>query len=104
ALTDVEADAVLEYPFFVRSRVETYVGLGAAVHVRNGSGDAIDGTFVEDALDTVAAGVLVSAGGRLTVGGRLLLTLDLSAGLTSELRTVSARSGLMYRFPVGGGS
>lgn len=104
ALTDVEASAVLEYPFFVRSRVETYVGLGGSVHVRNGSGDAIDDTFVEDALDTVAAGALVSVGGRLTLSGRLQVTMDMSGGLTSELRTLSARAGLMYRFPAGGGS
>lgn len=33
----------------------TYGGLGITAHFLNGGGDAIDGTFVEDALDSVEA-------------------------------------------------
>lgn len=40
----------------------TYLGTGLAVHVLNGSGDAIAGTFVEDLLDTITAGLAVSSG------------------------------------------
>jgi hypothetical protein len=103
ALTDVEADLNLQYLFDNGPRLITYLGLGAGVHVRNGSGDAIDGTFVEDALDTVAAGLALSIGADFALARAFHLTLDLRGGLTSELRTASARGGFMYRLPSGGG-
>jgi hypothetical protein len=34
----------------------TYGGLGVAAHIMSGDGAAIDGTFIEDALDSVTAG------------------------------------------------
>lgn len=40
----------------------TFAGLGVGTHALNGSGPAIDGTFVEDLLDSVAAGFNVHAG------------------------------------------
>jgi hypothetical protein len=102
ALTDVELDLSLQYLFDNGRYLTTYLGLGAGVHIRNGSGRAIDGTFVEDALDTVAAGVSFSTGVQVVLTRALHLTVDLRGGLTSELRTASARGGFMYRFPVGG--
>ena len=40
----------------------TYLGLGATAHVMRGSGRAVEGTFVEDLLDSVRAGVNVHGG------------------------------------------
>ncbi|NIP58255.1 MAG: hypothetical protein GWM92_08335, partial [Gemmatimonadetes bacterium] len=40
----------------------TYLGTGAAAHILNGRGPAVDGTFVEDLLDSVRAGVNLHAG------------------------------------------
>ncbi len=34
-----------------------FAGGGLSVHIMNGEGDAVEGTFVEDLLDTVAAGI-----------------------------------------------
>ena len=98
-LTDVEADLTLQYLFATQRRVTAYVGAGAAIHVRDGSGDAIDDTFVEDALDTIAAGFALSFGIQVAVSQAMHLTGDVRGGLTSELRTVSARGGVMLRFP-----
>lgn len=39
-----------------------YVGAGASVHLLNGEGDAVSGTFVEDLLDAVRAGINLQAG------------------------------------------
>lgn len=39
-----------------------FAGAGASVHIMNGEGSAISGTFVEDLLDTVAPGLNVHAG------------------------------------------
>jgi len=48
----VDAQVVWRVPFGVL----TYAGLGGAIHVLNGKGAAIDGTFVEDLLDSVTPG------------------------------------------------
>ena len=40
----------------------SYAGAGVSAHIMNGEGAAISGTFVEDLLDTVTAGINVHAG------------------------------------------
>ena len=40
----------------------SYAGAGVSAHIMNGDGAAISGTFVEDLLDTVTAGVNVHGG------------------------------------------
>ena len=40
----------------------SYAGAGISAHIMNGEGAAISGTFVEDLLDTVTAGINVHAG------------------------------------------
>lgn len=42
--------------------VLTFAGLGATAHVMRGGGAAIEGTFVEDLLDSVRAGVNIHGG------------------------------------------
>ena len=42
--------------------VLSYLGSGVSAHILNGKGPAIDGTFVEDLLDSVRAGINVHAG------------------------------------------
>jgi hypothetical protein len=96
--SDLETDVDLQY-LFPNGPFETYVGLGLGVHVRNGNGSAINGTFVEDALDTIGAGLNVSAGAIVPVAPVLAFTVDLRGDLTSELRSASARVGMMLRFP-----
>jgi hypothetical protein len=76
--------------------------VGIGIHFREGGGEAIEGTFVEDALDTVAAAATFSAGTHVAVAGGLFLTGDLRVGVSSELRTFSGRGGLMYRLPARG--
>jgi len=99
--TTFTADVDLQY-LFRAARVTTYLGLGLGVHIRDGDGRAIEGTFVEDALDTIQAGMNLSLGAALEVVPRVQLTLDLRGVLTSELRAASARGGLMFRFGVPG--
>jgi hypothetical protein len=96
--SQLEIDGDLQY-LFPAARVQTYLGLGIGVHARGGDGAAIDGTFVEDALDTIAAGLNLSVGVEVALVSHLAATVDLRGALTSELRLASARGGLMYRFP-----
>jgi hypothetical protein len=46
----------------VRFGFLTYAGAGAAAHFLNGGGEAVDGTFVEDLLDSVTAGFNLHGG------------------------------------------
>ena len=102
--TNVTFDLDLQYVFGPHRKVTPYLGLGIGVHVRNASGAAIDDTFVEDALDTVAAGLNVSTGAEITVMRNVRFTVDLRGMLTSELLAATGRAGLMLRLPRGGGS
>ncbi|GBD31128.1 hypothetical protein HRbin33_00076 [bacterium HR33] len=99
--TTVTADLDLQY-LFRADRLTTYLGVGLGAHIRDGDGRAIEGTFVEDALDTIQAGINLSLGAAVDVLPRLQVTLDLRGVLTSELRTASARGGLMFRLGVPG--
>lgn len=98
-MANVEVFADLQYLLRSVGRVQPYVAFGFGAHVRDGDGPAIDGTFVEDALDTVAAGVDGAVGVDIAILSRLAFLAEVRGGLTSELRTVSARGGLMLRFP-----
>ena len=49
---EVDAQVVWRVPFGVL----TFAGLGGGVHILNGDGAAINGTFVEDLLDSVTPG------------------------------------------------
>ncbi len=99
SMANVEVFADLQYLLRAVGRVQPYVALGFGAHVRDGDGAAIDGTFVEDALDTVAAGVDAAVGFDVAILSRLAFLAEVRGGLTSELRTVSARGGFMLRFP-----
>jgi hypothetical protein len=95
---DLTGDVDFQYVLPQGHGFTAYLGLGLGVHVRNGSGAAIDGTFVEDALDDVAAALNGTLGADLAVGPRWRLTLDLRGVLLSNHATASARAGVMYRF------
>lgn len=54
----VDAQAVWTGPY----RIFGFAGLGLGLHAMNGKGASIDGTFVEDLLDTITPGVALMAG------------------------------------------
>src|SRR5439155_1099991 len=63
--SDLTGDLDLQYVMPQGHAVTLYLGLGVGIHLRNGSGKAIDGTFVEDALDQI------TAGGNGTIGAEI---------------------------------
>jgi hypothetical protein len=65
----VDAQVMWSIPFNFLS----FAGLGVAAHVMNGDGAAINGTFVEDLLDSVTAGFNLHAGLEYPVSGRFRL-------------------------------
>ena len=99
--SDLTGDLDLQYVIPQRRGVTTYVGAGLSVHLRNGSGSAINGTFVEDALDEITAGFNASIGVEFHLSPAWRFTLDGRGVVSSGLSTVSLRSGIMYRFGAG---
>lgn len=100
--SDLTGDLDLQYVLPQGHAVTAYMGLGLGVHIRNGSGKAINGTFVEDALNQITAGVngTISA----EIGAKhWRVTVDARGVLSSGLSTVSLRTGVMYRWAGIGG-
>jgi hypothetical protein len=76
----------------------TYTGLGASAHIQNGSGAAIDDTFVEDLLDSVAAGFNAHAGLEYPVNERLRVYGVARYELLGDLRYMELRLGTQIMF------
>jgi len=79
----------------------TYAGVGGAAHVMNGSGRFINGTFVEDLLDSVTAGLDFMAGAEWQVTDRLRWYGEARYSWTSDVRYPGLRVGAMYMLPQG---
>ena len=94
----VVLDLDLQYVIPQGRNVTTYVGFGIGVQLRNGSGPAIDGTFVEDALDQLAAAGNVSVGLEAKLGSGFAATADARGVVSIGLSTISVRAGMMYRW------
>jgi hypothetical protein len=101
SLADVIGDIDFQLVFPQGRGITAYIGTGISVHARNGSGTAIDGTFMEDALDVITAGLNGTMGFEFNLSPAWRFTLDGRAMLSSGLKTVSLRTGVMYR--LGGG-
>lgn len=79
--------------------VFAYLGLGAGLHVMNGSGNAIEGTFVEDLLDTATAGLAASAGLEYSPIERVRLYTEARYTLLSDIRYPGIRIGGAFMLP-----
>jgi hypothetical protein len=100
-LSDMIGDVDFQLVFPQGPGVTVYLGTGVSIHVRNGNGPAINGTFVEDALDVITAGVNGTMGVEVNLSPAWRFTVDGRGVLSSGLRTVSLRTGIMYRLPGG---
>lgn len=80
--------------------IDTYAGVGGGLHLLNGSGDAIDDTFVEDLLDAVAPGVDLVLGAEVPLGG-LRVFGEARGVLTSDARYLGVSVGGMINFGPG---
>jgi hypothetical protein len=96
--SDVVGDLDFQYMIPQGSRVTTYLGAGIGVHLRNGSGSAIDGTFIEDALDQIAAAANLSLSIETRLGAAWRWTIDTRGVVSTGLSSVSLRTGIMYRW------
>ncbi len=98
--SDVTGDVDLQYVLPQGRAVTTYLGIGIGAHVRHGSGPAIKGTFVQDALNSITAGLNGTIG--TEVGAkRWRFVLEARGVLSSGVSTVALRSGVAYRWAGG---
>jgi len=95
--SDVTGDVDLQYVLPQGHAVTAYMGIGIGAHVRHGSGPAINGTFVQDALNEITAGLNGTIGAEIGAK-RWRFTVDARGVLSSGLSTVSLRTGVMYRW------
>jgi hypothetical protein len=100
-LSDFIADVDLQYVFNDGRPVIVLLGLGGGVHVRDGSGRAINGTFIQDALSGVAPALNGTLGLEVPLTPGWRLTGELRGTLLSDYSSASARVGFMYRLPAG---
>lgn len=97
-LTNVTLDLDLQYVFTV-GRVTPFMGLGMGVHIRNAAGSAIQGTFLEEALQAIVAAGNATAGVEVRLSPTVNFTAEARGIAASGLMALSARGGLMLRFP-----
>jgi len=71
----------------------TYGGLGVAAHILDGDGGAINGTFVEDALDSVTAGLNLHFGVEYPVSPRFRVYSVAKYEVMSDLQYFHVRAG-----------
>jgi len=101
ALSDLIGDIDFQLVFSQGHGITAYLGTGVSIHMRNGSGTAINGTFVEDALDVITAGLNGTMGFEFNLSPAWRFTVDGRGVLSSGLRTASLRTGIMYRLRAG---
>ena len=97
--SDLTTDVDLQYVLPQGHTVTAYLGAGLSVHIMNGSGKAINGTFVEDALDGVSAGLNGTMGFEIATSPAWRFTVEARGVLSTQLSTGSLRGGIMYRLP-----
>lgn len=71
-------------------------GVGMSAHFLNGSGSAIDGTFVEDLLDSVAAGFNLHAGLEYPITDRIRIHGGSRFEILGDLNYFEIRGGLTF--------
>lgn len=84
--------------------VFTYVGAGFGLYSMNGNGGAIDETFIEDLLDTAAAGAAVMAGLEYEPTLRLRLYAEGRYTVQSDIHYPGLRIGAALMFGPGTGA
>ena len=95
--SDLAGDVDFQLVFPQGDKATAYVGTGVGIHLRNGSGQAINGTFVEDALDEISASLNGMIGVEFHLSSVWRFTLEGRGMVSSGLSTVSVRTGIMYR-------
>jgi hypothetical protein len=102
ALSDLALQFDLQAIAGAGGPVSPYVGVGAGVHLRDATGAAIAGTFVEDALETLAATVNLTGGLEVALSRALRLAVDGRGMYGSGIAALTVRGVLWVRLTPAG--
>jgi hypothetical protein len=94
--SDVALNADAHVVWRIPGGVITYAGAGGTAHVMRGGGDAVDGTFVEDLLNTIRAGINIHGGVEFPLGERLRVVGESRIELVQSVTYGQVRAGLQY--------
>lgn len=95
---DVTIGAEVRYSPVYSGELKPFGGVGMAAHVINAEGALINGTFVERALDNVAAGFYLTAGVSFKLVKHLGVEASARGDLLSGFRSTQVRAGGTYYF------
>lgn len=91
--TDYQAGLDAHIVWSMPLNLLTYAGLGVSAHVLNGSGEAVEGTFIEDLLDSVSAGFNLHLGGEYPVTDRFRLVGEGRYEILEDMQYFQVRLG-----------
>jgi hypothetical protein len=94
--SDVALNADAHVVWRVPGGILTYAGGGATAHVMRGGGEAVDGTFIEDLLNTIRAGVNVHGGVEFPLTDRFRIVGESRIELVQSVTYGQVRAGLQY--------
>ncbi len=96
---DLALDVDAQYVVTTPSGVLAYGGAGLGVHLLRGQGAAIQGTFVQDLLDSFAPAVTLLGGAEYRVGERLRVSGELRLTAMGDVQYAGIRLGGMIMAP-----
>jgi hypothetical protein len=97
-LYDVTFGADARYVPTYSGEIKPFIGVGLAAHVINAEGKLIKGTFVERALDDIAAGLYLTTGFSFRIVRHLGVEAGVRGDLLSGFRSTQIRAGGTYYF------
>ncbi len=97
--SDLELSLDAHFVFFAERPIAPFVGGTLGLHLLNGRGDFIDGTFIEDLLDTVSPGVGPIFGINARLGEAITLAAEARFVLASDMRYVGLGANLLWTLP-----
>ena len=97
-LYDVTFGADARYVPNYSGEIKPFFGVGVAAHVINAEGKLIKGTFVERALDDIAAGLYLTSGFSFRLVRHFGLDAAVRGDLLSGFRSTQVRAGATYYF------
>lgn len=100
--SDVSIGFDAQYAWQPAARLLAYAGAGTALHVFNGNGQSVDGTFMEDLLDTITAGISTMAGLEFAPVEALRLYGEGRFTLMDNVRYPEVRVGASFALPLTG--
>lgn len=94
--SDVVVSLDGDYVWAVPLKLFFSTGVGLSAHILNGSGPAIDDTFIEDLLDSVSAGFNLHAGLEYPLANRVRLHGGSRFEVLGDLNYFEVRGGLTF--------